>query len=106
MLLGACNLISFPVHVSQVDCVRENQVVIISGATGCGKTTQIPQFILEDCVAADATARCNMICTQPRRLSAIAVSERVAAERGERIGDTIGCACRTCLCLASLRVGE
>ena len=74
-----------------VDCVRENQVVIISGATGCGKTTQIPQFILEDCVATDATARCNMICTQPRRLSAIAVSERVAAERGERIGDTIGC---------------
>lgn len=35
-------------------------------------------------------AMCNMICTQPRRISAVSVAERVAAERCERIGDTVG----------------
>ena len=65
------------------------QVVIISGETGCGKTTQIPQFILESEIEAVRGAVCSIICTQPRRISAMSVSERVASERGEKLGDSV-----------------
>lgn len=64
-------------------------MVIISGETGCGKTTQIPQFILDSEIESIRGAMCNIICTQPRRISAISVSERVAAERGEMLGETV-----------------
>lgn len=47
------------------------RVVIISGETGCGKTTQVPQFILDDAITRGAP--CNIVCTQPRRISAIGV---------------------------------
>ncbi|CAI0431841.1 unnamed protein product [Linum tenue] len=70
--------------------VSENQVVIISGETGCGKTTQIPQFILESEIDTAHGASCSIICTQPRRISAISVSERVATERGEQLGESVG----------------
>ncbi|KAF3614940.1 hypothetical protein FXO38_35396, partial [Capsicum annuum] len=66
------------------------QVVIVSGETGCGKTTQIPQFILESEIESVRGALCSIICTQPRRISVMAVSERVAAERGELLGETVG----------------
>ncbi|KAK8363618.1 hypothetical protein V6Z11_A03G176800 [Gossypium hirsutum] len=66
------------------------QVVIISGETGCGKTTQIPQFILESEIDSARGAFCSIICTQPRRISAISVSERVASERGEKLGESVG----------------
>lgn len=65
------------------------QVVIISGETGCGKTTQIPQFILESEVESVRGAACSIICTQPRRISAMSVSERVASERGEKLGESV-----------------
>ncbi|XP_061990037.1 DExH-box ATP-dependent RNA helicase DExH5, mitochondrial isoform X2 [Rosa rugosa] len=70
--------------------ISRNQVVIISGQTGCGKTTQIPQFILESETEAARGAVCSIICTQPRRISAMSVSERVASERGEKLGDSVG----------------
>ncbi|KAL6957771.1 RNA helicase [Sarracenia purpurea var. burkii] len=70
--------------------ISQNQVVIISGETGCGKTTQIPQFILESQIESTHGAICSIICTQPRRISAMSVSERVAAERGEKLGETVG----------------
>lgn len=68
--------------------LASNQVIIISGETGCGKTTQIPQFILENCQQKNQT--CRIICTQPRRLSAVSVAERVAYERDEKVGQTFG----------------
>ncbi|EPS63336.1 hypothetical protein M569_11449, partial [Genlisea aurea] len=70
--------------------ISENQVVIVSGETGCGKTTQIPQYILESEIEYLRGAMCNIICTQPRKISAISVSERIAAERGEKLGETVG----------------
>lgn len=66
-----------------------SQVIIISGQTGCGKTTQIPQFILESQIDSGNGALCNIICTQPRRISAISVAERVASERGEKLGESV-----------------
>ncbi|GKB21416.1 DExH-box ATP-dependent RNA helicase DExH5, mitochondrial isoform X1 [Tanacetum coccineum] len=58
--------------------------------TGCGKTTQIRQFILESNIDALCGATCSIICTQPRRISAMSVSERIATKRGERLGETVG----------------
>ncbi|GFR46512.1 hypothetical protein Agub_g8096, partial [Astrephomene gubernaculifera] len=65
-------------------------VVVVSGATGCGKSTQVPQYILEDAIAAGNGAACNIIVTQPRRISALGLASRVAAERGERVGEVVG----------------
>jgi small subunit ribosomal protein S24e len=66
--------------------IRENEVIICMAATGSGKTTQIPQLILDDYISQGSGASCNIICTQPRRLAAISVAERVAKERGESVG--------------------
>lgn len=70
-------------------CVLILQVVVVSGETGCGKTTQLPQYILESEIEAARGASCSIICTQPRRISAMSVSERVAAERGEKLGESV-----------------
>lgn len=67
-------------------------MIVISGETGCGKTTQIPQYVLESQIESGRGAFCNIICTQPRRISAMAVSERVSAERGEPLGETVSSA--------------
>ncbi|KAK7487044.1 hypothetical protein BaRGS_00021714, partial [Batillaria attramentaria] len=66
------------------------QVVVISGMTGCGKTTQVPQFILDQHLQTRDAHLCNIVCTQPRRISAIAVAQRVADERAEKLGNSVG----------------
>uniref|UniRef100_R7W454 Helicase C-terminal domain-containing protein n=1 Tax=Aegilops tauschii TaxID=37682 RepID=R7W454_AEGTA len=68
--------------------IARNQVIVISGETGCGKTTQLPQFVLESEIESGRGAFCNIICTQPRRISAMAVAERVSTERGENLGES------------------
>ncbi|KAL6449085.1 hypothetical protein ACFW04_000652 [Cataglyphis niger] len=70
--------------------VKDNQVVVISGETGCGKTTQVAQFILDDQLEAGNGSITRIVCTQPRRISAISVAERVAAERAEKLGKSVG----------------
>ncbi|XP_061342790.1 DExH-box ATP-dependent RNA helicase DExH6-like [Gastrolobium bilobum] len=68
--------------------VESYQVVLISGETGCGKTTQVPQFILDHMWGKGEV--CKIVCTQPRRISATSVSERISSERGETIGENVG----------------
>ncbi|KAJ2581272.1 helicase, partial [Coemansia sp. RSA 1836] len=75
-----------------VALVGSNRCVVVSGATGCGKTTQVPQFILDAGLRHDTPT--NIVCTQPRRISAIGVASRVADERASSLGDTIGYAVR------------
>uniref|UniRef100_A0A3B3QJM3 Putative ATP-dependent RNA helicase DHX57 n=1 Tax=Paramormyrops kingsleyae TaxID=1676925 RepID=A0A3B3QJM3_9TELE len=70
--------------------LKKCQVLVVSGMTGCGKTTQIPQFILDDSLKGPPHRVTNIICTQPRRISAISVAERVAQERAERLGNSVG----------------
>ncbi|XP_078362233.1 ATP-dependent DNA/RNA helicase DHX36-like isoform X2 [Oculina patagonica] len=67
--------------------INSEQVLVISGETGCGKTTQVSQFILDDAIEQGRGSMCRVICTQPRRISAISVAERVAAERDEDCGE-------------------
>ncbi|XP_053612079.1 3'-5' RNA helicase YTHDC2-like [Plodia interpunctella] len=71
-----------------INAITHNQVIIVAGATGCGKTTQLPQLVLDYCQEHKQPAR--IYCTQPRRISAVSVAERVAYERIEKIGQSIG----------------
>ena len=66
----------------------QGERVFLYGPSGSGKTTQVPQFCLEQ--ACEMGIPCNIVVAQPRRISAMSVAERVAAERGERVGGTVG----------------
>ncbi|KAL0127321.1 hypothetical protein PUN28_005545 [Cardiocondyla obscurior] len=82
-----------PVHKKKseiLQLIEDHQVVVISGETGCGKTTQIAQFILDDELEAGNGSVTRIVCTQPRRISAISVAERVAVERAEDLGTSVG----------------
>ncbi len=69
-----------------IEAIQAHPVVIISGETGSGKTTQIPKFCLE---AGRGTA--GMIgCTQPRRIAAMTVAKRIAFELGQDLGQSVG----------------
>ncbi|XP_044981754.1 probable pre-mRNA-splicing factor ATP-dependent RNA helicase DEAH3 isoform X3 [Hordeum vulgare subsp. vulgare] len=67
--------------------LRDNQTLILVGETGSGKTTQIPQFVLE---AEGLSNRSMVACTQPRRVAAMSVSRRVAEEMDVTIGEEVG----------------
>lgn len=58
------------------------------GATGSGKTTQVPQYILDE--YAKNQRYCNIIVTQPRRIAAISIAKRVCQERGWTLGSLVG----------------
>ena len=69
-----------------MNAIRDNQIVIIAGETGSGKTTQIPKMCLELGLGAKGLIG----HTQPRRLAARSVAERIAEELGQKIGETVG----------------
>ncbi|XP_052199353.1 DExH-box ATP-dependent RNA helicase DExH1 isoform X2 [Diospyros lotus] len=81
---------AFKVKFKFLKAVAENQVLVVSGETGCGKTTQLPQFILEEEISSLRGGNCNIMCTQPRRISAISVAARISSERGENLGESVG----------------
>lgn len=69
-----------------ISAIKNNQVVIISGETGSGKTTQIPKL----CLMAGRGIDGKIACTQPRRIAAVSVAERIAEELGEECGKSCG----------------
>eukprot|EP00435_Cladocopium_sp_Y103_P039448 s2037_g10.t1 len=81
--------------------IKDNQIVLIQGETGCGKTTQVPQYILEAAVKAQLEAKQpksrnsdlrrppRIVVTQPRRIAAITVAKRVAEELGEKASQCV-----------------
>lgn len=84
---------SLPVHTKATDILAKievNDVTIVMAATGSGKTTQVPQLLFDDYIMRGEGARCNIVCTQPRRLAAMSVAERVADERGDSLGNEVG----------------
>ncbi|OJJ51201.1 hypothetical protein ASPZODRAFT_56516 [Penicilliopsis zonata CBS 506.65] len=73
-----------------IQAVNNHQVTIVSGETGSGKSTQSVQFILDDMIKRDFGAVANIICTQPRRISALGLADRVSDERCSTVGDEVG----------------
>jgi len=69
-----------------IKAVNDNQILIVVGETGSGKTTQMTQYIAE----AGFTMRGKIGCTQPRRVAAMSVAKRVAEEFGCRLGQEVG----------------
>ncbi|CAN0043826.1 unnamed protein product, partial [Phaeothamnion confervicola] len=114
MLQKRAQLPAFQMADDIIGQIERNQVVVVSGETGCGKTvsaaivttphihlssvawasattaTQVPQLVLDRLIEQGRGARANILVTQPRRISAIGVAERIAAERCERAGQTAG----------------
>lgn len=76
-----------------LEIMQNNQVVIVVGETGSGKTTQIPQYLYEEGYTNARALRGEIMkigCTQPRRVAATSVARRVADEVGCKIGSEVG----------------
>lgn len=65
--------------------IQNNRVIVLSGDTGCGKSTQMPQYILDSFALNRNGFDCNVIVTQPRRLAAVSLAQTVAKHRGEKV---------------------
>ncbi|XP_062491981.1 probable ATP-dependent RNA helicase DHX34 [Pezoporus occidentalis] len=63
--------------------VAQHQVVLVAGDTGCGKSTQVPQFLL-------AAGYSHVACTQPRRIACVSLAKRVALESLHQYGSQVG----------------
>ncbi|PYI11176.1 pre-mRNA splicing factor ATP-dependent RNA helicase PRP43 [Aspergillus sclerotiicarbonarius CBS 121057] len=80
-----------PVHAQRdefLELYQKSQILVFVGETGSGKTTQIPQFVLFDDLP--QTQRKMVACTQPRRVAAMSVAQRVAAELDVKLGEEVG----------------
>jgi HrpA-like RNA helicase len=84
-----------------IAAVSSATVTVITGETGSGKTTQLPQMLLDNIITPPTSDsprgsqhRAYIAVTQPRRVAAIAVARRVAEERGGRVGGEVGYAVR------------
>ena len=69
-----------------IEAIKNNNIVIISGETGSGKTTQLPKL----CLAAGRGINGIIGCTQPRRIAATSIANRIAEELGEDVGNSVG----------------
>ncbi|XP_063385238.1 putative ATP-dependent RNA helicase DHX57 [Cydia fagiglandana] len=93
MMSGRRKLPAWQKKKEILNAIRKSQVVVISGETGCGKSTQVPQYILDDWLDnfnKGGREHVEIVCTQPRRISAIGVADRVAEERVEKTGQVVG----------------
>ncbi|KAI3868882.1 hypothetical protein MKX03_036411, partial [Papaver bracteatum] len=70
-----------------VEAVKENQVLVVYGEVGFGKTTQLTQYLAE---ADDYTTRGRIVCAQPRRVETLSAAERVANEFSSMLGKKVG----------------
>ncbi len=80
---------SLPIYALKnelLDAIRANNILIVIGETGSGKTTQMTQYLVE----AGYSARGRIGCTQPRRVAAMSVAKRVSEEYGCRLGQEVG----------------
>ena len=80
------SLPTFKLRSALIKAIHENQILVVVGDTGSGKTTQMTQYLAEEGFA----ERGKIGCTQPRRVAAMSVAKRVAQEVGCRLGEEVG----------------
>ncbi|KAH8664049.1 P-loop containing nucleoside triphosphate hydrolase protein [Xylariales sp. PMI_506] len=90
MIAQRQKLPAWQVRDTVVGTVSQFQVTIIAGETGSGKSTQSVQFILDDLYSKGFGKVANIICTQPRRISALGLADRVSEERCTQVGNEVG----------------
>ncbi|KAL4119170.1 hypothetical protein QTP88_012015 [Uroleucon formosanum] len=86
-------LVQLPIDDYEVDIlnmIENNQVTIIKGEPGCGKSTRVPNFIMKKYSQERKGSECNVYVTQPRRISALTLANRIAGERSEELGNVVG----------------
>jgi HrpA-like RNA helicase len=81
-----------------LDLIKNNTYSILVAETGSGKSTQVPQLILEDAVTNGVGPGCKVLCVQPRQIAATSLASRVAKERLESLGDSVGYSVRFDTC--------
>ena len=74
-----------------LDQVARFQVVCVEGETGCGKSSQVPQFILHKASICAPPQEVKVLINQPNFIAAVKLAERVAEERREPLGACVGC---------------
>lgn len=90
-----CSLPVYNIRDELMNVIRENQVVVVVGETGSGKTTQMTQYLHEE----GYTDFGVVGCTQPRRVAAMSVAKRVSEEMGVELGSTVRGATLLQLCM-------
>jgi len=83
--------LQLPVYLFREELIKvvaENQIIVIEGETGSGKTTQIPQFLVE--AGYPTLGKTTVACTQPRRVAATSIAARVADEMDVTLGEHVG----------------
>ena len=88
ILEGRLKLPVYQFKEKLLDAVSNNQIVVVEGETGSGKTTQIPQFLVEAGYADQGST--TVACTQPRRVAATSIATRVADEMDCELGAEVG----------------
>ena len=88
ILAGRTKLPVYQFKDRLLKAVSTNQIVVVEGETGSGKTTQIPQFLVEAGYADQGTSM--VTCTQPRRVAATSIASRVADEMDVQLGEEVG----------------
>ena len=78
-----------------IESIKKNNFLIITGETGSGKTTQLPQYIIEsmkkkDFNSSNDESKPHVVITQPRRVAAIQMAKRIAYEKNYTLGNEIG----------------
>lgn len=85
------NLPIYPYRSNLINSINSYSVIIIQGQTGCGKTTQVPMYIMEDAILEKSQDRAPVIyVTQPRRIAARSIATRVCEEHNWQLGSLVG----------------
>ena len=85
MLQSRMKLPMWNYRIDLLDALERDQIIIVCGETGCGKSTQVPSYILEHELSNGR--ECRIYCTEPRRISALSLAKRVSEELGEQRRD-------------------
>uniref|UniRef100_A0A8D2JFG1 ATP-dependent RNA helicase TDRD9 n=1 Tax=Varanus komodoensis TaxID=61221 RepID=A0A8D2JFG1_VARKO len=75
-------------YMQLISLIERNSVIIVHGSTGSGKSTQVPQYVLDHCM--QHSIYCNIVVTQPRKIGASSIARWISKERSWPLGELVG----------------